>query len=196
MHETSTKIEKYKFADDDIVHSAENKNLQKQPKGLLATSIWHEKNWQKQEECRELASKFPEKVISYLAGFFDGEGCISVMIRKTRKSGSYVQIKVGGCVIEPMSLFKEVFGGEVFTAKRKTASGKDVHYYRATVNQTRVILEVLLPYLLVKRDQAKKALELFAVGDTMSHIELSRNKDRIRLFKEVKNFNAKRVVKK
>jgi hypothetical protein len=109
--------------------------------------------------------------VVYLAGFFDGEGCITVTVNN--KGYAYVMIETTQRVREPLDLMKATFGssGEV----RPIKGGK---YWGLRYNGTHAeaVLRELLPYLRVKREQAELALR-FRDGDQDATIlELKRLK--------------------
>jgi len=101
-------------------------------------------------------------LIGYLAGIMDGEGTIG--IKKYMPKGEnrtmcyYLYLYVGMQNKEVMSVIQEVFGGNLREERvpnrrsmwRWTVTGK-IH--------VSAIINVLLPHLIVKREQAMLALE-------------------------------------
>jgi intein/homing endonuclease len=93
-----------------------------------------------------------EQVI-FLAGFFDGEGCITI-----GKNGA-VEIKIINTSLINLKLYSKVFGGEVHSRSQKV--NKSQYYYaQYGVNAIEFLKEVQ-PYLLDKKEQANAALEYF-----------------------------------
>lgn len=88
---------------------------------------------------------------AYLAGFFDGEGCITVS-----KNGS-ISLGVVNTSKEVLDLFVERFGGVV--QDRKQVVNKRQYVWRAYGETAVFILEKLLPHLIEKKEQALTALE-------------------------------------
>lgn len=99
-----------------------------------------------------------QNILAYLAGFFDGEGCIEF---GTRKTDSKVIISVGQTNPEPLLLFQKYFGHKVIKWSRLTKGGLQYWRYRFSKSEKVVtFLSSLYPYLIVKKDKAKLALEL------------------------------------
>ena len=92
-------------------------------------------------------------LIEYLAGFFDGEGSISLHEIRAK-----VRIRVGQVEEEPLNLYAKVFGGTV--RFQQTTKGRLPYYNYDTNDSLRCgkILTSLYPYLLVKQEKAQIAL--------------------------------------
>lgn len=107
-----------------------------------------------------------ELLYAYLAGFIDADGSITIVTAKTKKSMQYcVKLSAHNCKIEPIEILQRTFGGGKL---RNTRRGKvKLHpNWRAcyewilTKNQAALAIRTLLPYLVVKREQANLCLEL------------------------------------
>jgi hypothetical protein len=107
---------------------------------------------------------------AYLAGFFDGEGC--VMTR--RGSGGYweLRLSVGQIDPAPLYLLQGRFGGGIYR-KSKGLLGRQVWAWVITGDKAAKALEALAPHLIVKRDQALLALEFWS-ADRETRPELAR----------------------
>lgn len=94
------------------------------------------------------------RLIEYLAGFFDGEGSISL-----HEIRSKVRIRVSQVGEEPLNLYAKVFGGTV--RFQQITSGFLPYYNYDTNDSIRCgkILMSLYPYLLVKQEKAQIALK-------------------------------------
>jgi hypothetical protein len=93
------------------------------------------------------------RLIEYLAGFMDGEGCIS--LNEVRHK---VRISVVQTGEEPLQLYAKMFGGTV-QFSNITAGGLPLYRYRTGDSiQCGKILLSLYPYLLVKEEKARIAL--------------------------------------
>lgn len=91
--------------------------------------------------------------IEYLAGFFDGEGSISL-----HEIRSKVRIRVCQVGEEPLGLYVQVFGG---TVRFNQITRGGLPYYCYDTNDSKrcgIILSSLYPYLLVKQEKAQIAL--------------------------------------
>ena len=94
--------------------------------------------------------------ISYIAGFVDGEGCISIYGLKD------VRLSIVNTNLEILKDIQEYFGYGQIRKKSRTPKDKvrKVAYtYEVWGRQTQKILEQLLPYLRQKQRQAQVALE-------------------------------------
>jgi len=117
-----------------------------------------------------------DAIFGYLAGILDGEG--SVMIRRSTyrmtntkygdcKNPSYVpRVQIKMTDQRPLKLFKETFGGSLTESKMyHSISGYKSNYktlfvYAAEHKVAVKILTALLPYMIVKAEQAKLALQI------------------------------------
>lgn len=96
---------------------------------------------------------------AYLAGFFDGEGCVGVYLRNQDKSKShkyYVLVvslsQVGDSGRDLLRSIQDEYGGSVY----KNTSG--VWYYTLSANKARAFLLDILPFLVIKQTQAALGL--------------------------------------
>ena len=115
-----------------------------------------------------------ELLYAYLAGFIDADGSITIVTAKSKKkikSGTLdcIQycIKLSGhnCKIEPIQLLQKTFGGGKL---RNTRRGKvklhpnwrACYEWSITKNQAANALRRLLPYLIIKKEQALLCLQM------------------------------------
>ena len=92
----------------------------------------------------------------WAAGFFDGEGNVSLLRRARRKSVEYdLYVQVTQKAREPLDQFRGAFGGNI--SPTKTPSG--CWRWRIHGKQAQVFLERMLPFSLVKKQQIVLALE-------------------------------------
>lgn len=96
--------------------------------------------------------------IAYLAGLVDGEGCISI-VRQNRVDNLCNMLVVGMSDKEGPEMFKEVFGGSVLSRRRRH-NYKVMYTWRVYSRQAARALEILYPYLVIKKKQADICLEL------------------------------------
>lgn len=112
--------------------------------------------------------------MAYLAGFFDGEGCIHLAERvaytryltksrgQTRYSysGFVAIIKISQNVRRPLEIFQELFGGKVRVRGHMGEGGRTCRHFEWECPRTQMIamLESLIPYLIVKKDEAEVAI--------------------------------------
>jgi len=105
-----------------------------------------------------------ETDIAYIAGLVDGEGYIGIKRSNCRKdcvNPSYqarIQIRM---VDEPVIKFiAETLGGWYYKEKPSAAKGRPLFCYQASDKCAANILEILLPYLRVKKESAIAVLNL------------------------------------
>ncbi len=111
---------------------------------------------QKLTAIRTRVARIPPPRLAYLAGFFDGEGCIS--IHGGKKWAPHVRLDVGNSNIAPLQLFEGAFGGSIRRYVLK--NGKQFFNWTANPEVAAGVLEAFLPYLTVKKRQARIAVKL------------------------------------
>lgn len=113
-----------------------------------------------------------DSLLHYLAGFFDGEGCVTVIReRKAVRNGEvrdyfYPAVSVAQIDRAPLRLFQQAFGGSIVVAG-KAGEGvrqRDCYVWRPFRAATGDVLATLAPLLIVKRWQAELGLRLHAMG--------------------------------
>jgi len=98
--------------------------------------------------------------LAYLAGLFDGEGCIRIASQKLKRAKQGRQnelvMQVGSSDEWVCQTFKMAFGGSIGTRVAETRTR--IWEWKACAKIARSCLEVLLPYLHLKRPQAEIAI--------------------------------------
>ena len=98
----------------------------------------------------------------YIAGFFDGEGCIGIYKRKDRRSGkgSCARIQVtqnkSRKSTEILNYMLSKYGGNL--SEQITLSGKIKYNWQLNPGGARKFLKDLFPYLILKKEQALIAI--------------------------------------
>jgi hypothetical protein len=111
--------------------------------------------------------------LPYIAGFFDGEGCVSLCYcrRRKRKSmdghvmGFRLIVGVSNTDPAPLLILQSMYGGDLNVSNRKNANPnhKRVYAWKVTGRDTmKIFLSSIEPYSLVKRDQIQIALTYLA----------------------------------
>ena len=98
--------------------------------------------------------------LAYIAGLFDGEGSIGSSPSRKAPMNYRVYISIGMCDRAPIDFAASVLGGKVVQCKRMTLSGKPVYTWKLWCQKAADVLEQLMPYLLIKRERAEKAIQL------------------------------------
>ena len=99
---------------------------------------------------------------AYAAGFFDGEGTVTIRteLRKTCKT-HVLQIAIGITDRAPLEWMSERFGGNIRgPVIRASERHKPIYFWQLSAAKAGTFLEEVRPYLLLKAKQADIALEL------------------------------------
>jgi hypothetical protein len=101
-----------------------------------------------------------EQKRAYCGGYFDGEGCISVGKTKGNKYGNLI-VRIVSRDMHSLALMSKAIGGRVEPAKRIWRR-KLFHYGMCPIygRKAQAALEILLPYLITKKERAEKACSL------------------------------------
>ena len=114
-----------------------------------------------------------ETTLAYFAGFFDGEGCIT--IRASKDDLPYLILQTSQKSIAVLEEMRKVFGGNIHT----NTDGSFIHVTAGKYAEG--MLRALLPYLFVKLAQAELAIEFCNIGQGKSRMftedELQRRRD-------------------
>lgn len=116
--------------------------------------------------------------LAWLAGFVDGEGCISAYVLR-RGSSSYLNKKVevyqSGSV-DTLNRIVDVCGyGSVKSVPVSSPLNKLAKYCWGIYSKSAIVcvLESLIPYLYVKKNQAEAMIELCQTSDWCRKMELT-----------------------
>lgn len=109
------------------------------------------------------------EIIAYLAGFFDGEGCIRVAVNRASVSNGKNPIYRLVMLVnqrtdhrEPLELLQETFGGNLNDMRNGTERNAPTSSWQLGGRKAEAALEQMLPYLRVKHVHARAALAFFA----------------------------------
>ena len=111
-----------------------------------------------------------KEILAYMAGIIDGEGCLSIskQIRKDRRSPSYrISITVSNTDKRIVDLFFDYYKGTVYQRPdgRKDKNWADSYTWYCKHSVSVKFLTDIMPYLLIKKEQAKKLI-LFQTNQT------------------------------
>lgn len=105
-------------------------------------------------------AKLNEIQKAYLAGYFDGEGCIFIGLKGQR----VVQIK--SCYPKVVQSFNKIFGGRLYRDKSpKNKYWRDHFYFRVFGKEAVNVIKHLYPFLREKKEQARLFLKHDASKD-------------------------------
>lgn len=104
--------------------------------------------------------------MSYLAGFFDGEGCIYINKFQDKRKHCRTKyqfalaVSVSNVDPRPLRLFRENFGGYIRKKPQKNHPKWRIAWeWKASSNAAEVFLQHALPYFINKKEEAELALE-------------------------------------
>lgn len=103
--------------------------------------------------------------LAWAAGIVDGEGCIYIGKRSRERPGSTrpgwkCTLRVANTDVRMVNRMWQFFGGHVTPPRMIRLSTRPYfEWHSESARSTRAILEALLPYLVVKRDQAEVAIQ-------------------------------------
>lgn len=103
---------------------------------------------------------------AYIAGIIDGEGCISIQRRRgghcfdESKRWSYQsQVYIGNTDKRMLEFIYRLCGGSIRT-RQKLEGCKQTYTLSFTGNEAKKLLGSILPFLVVKKEQAENVLAL------------------------------------
>ena len=102
--------------------------------------------------------KFSPAELSYMAGFFEGEGCVSAVkyasypLKIGRKPTLVLMCRVGNTEKDALELFERRFGGKIRVWHRNP-KWKDIWIWNIYAKKALNFLETIEPYLKTKRKQ-------------------------------------------
>jgi hypothetical protein len=115
--------------------------------------------------------------LSYFAGSIDSDGFITIQ-RKCRSQGAkyahrpiYYAARIGFTSTENIvpKLFHEAFGGSLYPYTPKNKAHKVVWNWTVTSNVAGDVAQQLLPYLHLKKEQAKILIEFVTLIESQRH---------------------------
>lgn len=104
-----------------------------------------------------MSSTWAEAELAYFAGLIDGEGSFVLHHRR----GSHVfacQLQIGNTDVRMLEWVRERFGGSITLERRNNSKHKPVWRWVSNANTLSDAITALLPYLIVKKDQAELIL--------------------------------------
>lgn len=132
---------------------------------------------------------------AWAAGFFDGEG--TVTIRAMRTWSTAPSISVNQVNKDPLHALQALYGGRIHVSKREQGNQRQVHGWELSgAANVRGALESMLPYLVVKYEQAVVGLQLCErIGAPSSGVALTLGELTIRrsLWEELQTLNRRGV---
>lgn len=100
----------------------------------------------------------PTTMLAYFAGLMDGEGCIDISRRMAKNSVNpsfRLTVIIANNVTVPLEAAKRVWGGALHASARAQYYG---YQWRLSGNDASAFLADVLPYLMIKDDEARHAI--------------------------------------
>lgn len=122
-------------------------------------------------------SDIPDTTKAWIGGFFDGEGCINIgrQFPGGRATPRFIlNVRVSNTAQQSVELLQNTFGGRVYALKRGNQGWAPCFQWYIYGKKAAHFLRFICPYLVVKRDQARLALEFYDTCQTYTNIELHR----------------------
>ena len=101
-----------------------------------------------------------EKVLSYMAGIVDGEGCIAINGSEHKQQLVVTVANSNEPLIRWIALH---FGGHTNINYSENEKHRNSYCWRLYGHQTEGFLKSILPYLIVKKSQAELVLEFLKI---------------------------------
>lgn len=95
--------------------------------------------------------------LAYIAGFFDGEGCIH--LNRVKRQNLYLRVVVVQTNEWIIQWLKYSFGGQVYKMLREKDHHKQRWQWHLYGNQSLEFLKAIRPYLILKRTEAELAIK-------------------------------------
>lgn len=99
--------------------------------------------------------------LAYIAGFFDGDGCVTIIRHKNKLSSGgyayYLKVEIAQKIM--LYLFEELletYGGKIRQTKQPA------HFWGILGDKAVTFLQDILPYLRIKQREAKVGIEFQA----------------------------------
>lgn len=116
--------------------------------------------------------------LAYLAGLFDGEGTISCSITETKKGNKalHKQLSIFNTNFTLITWIISRFGGTIHSRKRNKV-WKEEHQVKWSAEDGYWLLRAVLPYLVIKREQAELYLALHETKTTKVTTEIQEQRE-------------------
>lgn len=98
-----------------------------------------------------------EEQIAYIAGFFDGEGCVHIGGR--RRNTSYnLEVSIANTNKDILLWIQSIYGGYIKNVRKAKERHTQCYNWRVVSNQAILFLESIYPFLRIKHNQADGAM--------------------------------------
>ncbi len=115
--------------------------------------------------------------LAYIAGIFDGEGCIQI-VKRTDRNGQHslrASLEMANEFIP--NLLQFYFGGSVHKRDFRSRGWQIQWHWVVSSNKAKLFIEAILPYLKLKRNEAELGLKfqssMHTVGERLTDGEIA-----------------------
>lgn len=106
-------------------------------------------------------------MLAWAAGFFDGEGFVTIQERNSKINGKqykgyYLRVGLKHVAPAPIYELQKLFGGKIRIERRNSRDGynrKDIHVWTLSCTQAKECLVQLMPYLQNKTNVATLGID-------------------------------------
>lgn len=108
----------------------------------------------------------------YIAGFFDGEGCINLAQGKVGHRVPYLRVEISNTRCEVLRALQQEYGGSLMVKKRTLSTlpnAKTAYRWMLTTAKAEVFIASIFSFLVLKKEQARLALEFQSWLKTRSY---------------------------
>ena len=114
--------------------------------------------------------------LAYMAGFIDGEGCISIYKWSKKKmkndnvktQGYGLELSIGNTDYKTLRWIQDNVGGKIYEKKIKI-NLKKLWIWKMTGTKLTPFLKLIIPYLKQKKEQARSAFEFRKAKERKLH---------------------------
>ena len=113
-----------------------------------------------------MSKEITSEMFAYAAGYIDGEGCIRVD-RYT------IRVEVTACYPGTLRWLADLFGGNFVVKTKATATFRKQYRWSVNGQNSRILLEGILPFSMEKKTQIKLALQFLDTEDKTKKAEIN-----------------------
>lgn len=128
---------------------------------------------------------------AWAAGFFDGDGYVTIQVRGGKYKGHYLVAGVNHVAEAPIHELIRLYGGKFRKQKTVVGNRKRRVEWKLTCSAAKKFLEAISPYLVNKKEVVKKALEVQSTMGTTNKVSEEILAKRDKLKAEIIEINAK-----
>ena len=99
---------------------------------------------------------------AWVGAWLDTEGSIMIGYKDKLKRVHTLKLSIGQKEVKPLKIIQEGYGGRIYRSKKRWGEREHLIYELQMCRRVALTLLIdVLPYLVVKKDQAEKAIEFY-----------------------------------